>query len=157
MKVTVDGTVVRYTKDERTMALKHWTTQQAEVVAEAVRQCGRRPDMTLREFVDLWWRCYATWCLSENSRGSYRSVIDRHLLPFMADTAVRRLCKPGLLEYIDARAIDVGCYRKVTPWVIKLQAVLTKAVQWGLIDKNPVMEIDGLFLGGRPPGLPSPA
>ena len=39
----------------------------------------------------------------------------------------------------------------------RLQAVLNKAVQWGLIDDNPVMHIDGLFLGGKPTDLDNAA
>ena len=41
----------------------------------------------------------------------------------------------------------------ITPWVLKLQAVLTMARKWGLIDTNPAMQIDGLFLGGKPDDL----
>lgn len=131
-----------------------FTNRQAEAVAQAIRMCEANPDMTIRElYWDVWTPHHAMVNLSENSQASYRSVIGKHVLPLLGDVVARTLTKAQVETYIGQCAAQAGCYRAITPWVLKLQALLTKAVQYGLIDKNPVMQIDALFVGGKPEGL----
>jgi hypothetical protein len=123
----------------------------ARATAHAIRECKRNPAMTLRELWNLWWTDYAVPRLSSNSRCTYNSVFTKHLLPYLGEVQVGTLTEFLVHDFIEGRYAEVGFYRRITPWVLK--AVLSKAVLWGLIDTNPVMEIDALFLGGKPSGL----
>lgn len=131
-----------------------FTNRQADALAQATRICEAKPAMTLSEFYwDVWTPYHSMVNLSDNSQASYRSVIGKHVMPLLGNVEVRSLTKAQVEAYIEQCAAYAGCYRAITPWVLKLQALLTKAVQYGLIDKNPVMQIDALFVGGKPEGL----
>jgi hypothetical protein len=153
MNVQIDGSTVSFTKNGKTTVLKHATEEQARAAAWAIRECEERPWMNLLEFVAVWDRGHAVPRLCAASLSSCRSTLRKHVLPYLGDLSVRNLDRDGLLRYLNDCASDAGCYRKVTPSAQRLQAVLAKAQQWGLIDTNPMMEIDGLFLGGKPSGL----
>ncbi len=153
METSQDGTTITITKHGISTQLRHQNEAQADAAMTAIRWCEEHPDQTLREFVELWNRCHADVRLTDNSRASSNSVIDRHLLPYLGEEVTRDLGRQDVLDYIESRAAEAGSYRKVTPWVLRLQALLNKAYEWGLIDSNPVMQIDALFLGGKPDNL----
>jgi hypothetical protein len=153
MQIRIDGTTVTYTHDDVPHVLRHRTEEQAHCAAMAIRECAANPRMTVGGLVGLWIRAHAKPTLSGNSRASYASTINRHLLPHLDDVPVVDLGVDEIRTLIETLAAEEGCYRKVTPTVQRLQALLNKALKWGLIDDNPVMRIDALFLCGRPAGL----
>jgi hypothetical protein len=148
-----EGTIVQLVKNGKTTTFRNKSFEHANATVDAIRKCAENPTMTFRDLVRLWWTDYAQHALVENSRTTYRSVIDRHILPFFADLHVGRITEDTLVRFIGEGLAQGHTNRAITAWFLKLQAILEKARKWGLIDDNPTMAIDALLLGGRPDGL----
>jgi integrase len=98
-------------------------------------------DVTVAEFVPVYWRYYAVPNLVEGTRDDYKQVWGKHLLPRIGSRGLREVT-PKLLTRLraDMAAAGVG-----DPTILKaftmLQSVLSYAVVEGKIDANPAREV----------------
>lgn len=150
----VAGTTVEYVKNGRRVSISCRDTALANRYLEAVVECASNPNMTLNELWTLYHRCHAEVRLKTQSLESYTSLVTRHILPHMGDRKARDLSVGDVFNWIHALHVETRSYRSIGPIVDRLQAMLSKAVIWGLLDRNVVKEIDGFFIGNRPVEIP---
>ena len=117
-----------------------------EALIERARETGGFVDLdrgkeTLREFKERWWRDYVTPNLARKTRDGYSHVWKKHIEPRLGGTRLRDI-GPARVERFRAElekdGVGVATVRKA---LVILQGMLSAAVRWERIDRNPVREV----------------
>jgi len=117
-----------------------------EAMIERARQTGGLVDLdrgkeTLREFKERWWRDYVTPNLARTTRDNYSHVWKMHIDRKLGGTRLREI-GPARVERFRAElekdGVGVATVRKA---LVILQGILSAAVRWERIDRNPVREV----------------
>jgi len=153
MHVTIDGTTV-VVADAQT-GERHLThcrnTALAYQAAAAIKLRLDDPGpATFKEFVARWRTHHADVRFSERTKPCYYSVIDNWLVPHFGDMLLTEITPDVVRQFVRLLRTEGRRGRSITPVLMKLQAVMGVAVKWGYIDKNPVREIDAIFLDADP-------
>ncbi len=110
-----------------------------------------------REFVEREWKSRIFPTLKPSTQSSYRTNLNRYVLPWLGETRLRDLRKGEIQAWLSALS-ESGLSRQTVKNVWSgLSSVLRSAVDWGYIDVNPA---HGVRLPARQPKaavfLPTP-
>jgi len=120
--------------------------------------CWRPQSMlTLRVFYSQHYEPDVLPNLKHSTQSSYRANMNQHILPALGDLRLLELSRGDVQRFVTALA-GTGLERQTTKNVwTTLSAVLTAAVEFGYLDRNPAR---GIKLGAREPRkerfIPSP-
>lgn len=99
--------------------------------------------MTLRQFLKKWFKDYCEVNLAQTTRDSYRTIIEKHLIPILGDHQLVRLQPLHLQEYYSyalakGRANGKG---SLSPKTVHshhrvLHRALETAIKWQLVSRN---------------------
>lgn len=96
---------------------------------------------TLGEFVrERWWPFYAS-TLERNTRATYASLWDKHVLPRLGGLGLRELRTEVLQRFrtdLERAGVGPAAIRKT---LMLLQGVLQRAVEWGALPTNPMLAV----------------
>lgn len=111
-----------------------------------LRLLGRRGQLAdldqgrelLKDFALQWWAEYAATNIDRTTLATYRSIYNNHLLPRVGGLELRQI-KPrtvhALRRDLETDGVGAPTIRKAMGM---LQAMFREAVNWGLVDTNPV-------------------
>ena len=110
-----------------------------------------------REFIEREWKSRIFPTLKPSTQSSYRTNLNRYVLPWLGETRLRDLRKGEIQAWLSALS-ESGLSRQTVKNIWSgLSAVLRSAVDWGYIDVNPA---HGVRLPARQPKavvfLPTP-
>jgi integrase len=117
-----------------------------EALIERARQTGGLVDLdrgkeTLREFKERYWRDYATPNLATSTRANYEHLWKTRIAPKLGDVRLRDI-GPARVERFRAELEKDGAGSPtVRKSLIVLQGMLSAAVRWERIDRNPAREV----------------
>ena len=129
------------------------TKRRAEIMQGITPRVKARNSLTFRQAIDRWFRVRE----AEGKRSIDRDIRSyKHLGPFFDDVPVSKITAELVERYRVQRLNEhvSGTTRMTTPATVNrevalLKAVLSRAVQWGWLDKNP---IQGMAMLKEPPG-----
>lgn len=131
----------------------------AEQILRPINAGCWRPQslLTLREFYSQQYAPDVLPNLKRSTQSSYRANMNHHLLPALGDLRLLELARSDVQRFVTALA-GKGLERQTTKNVwTTLSAVLTAAVEYGYLDRNPAR---GIKLAAREPRksrfIPSP-
>ena len=96
---------------------------------------------TVSEFVERWWRDYAVSQLSDNTRAHYGRLWEKHLRKPIGGYSLRSVTPAvvdGLRAELVAGGVGAPTVRKA---LVFLSGVMSAAVRWDRIERNPVREV----------------
>src|SRR6266852_8457054 len=110
-----------------------------------------------REFVEREWMARIFPTLKASTQSSYRTNLNRYVLPWLGETRLRDLRKAEIQAWLSALSVSGLSRQTVKNIWSSLSSVLRTAVDWGYIDENPA---HGVRLPARQPKaavfLPTP-
>lgn len=95
---------------------------------------------TLAELVAEWWPI-ATARLAGGTVSTYRSGLERHILPALGATRLEAITARGLQRHVDALLAAGRSRASVGHAVQALRRVLDQAVAWDMIARNPARHV----------------
>lgn len=101
-------------------------------------------EQTFRAFVLEWWEKYALAYLSPGSRGTYKYVLNRWLVPYLGELRLRELTREAVDTYV-ASMVKAGAKPPTVNRSLGiLQGIMRRAVEWRRIPANPVAGVPRL-------------
>ena len=142
----------------------HRTRRAAEAtLAEVLRDAQNgeytaTTTMTVGEFLRKWLDEYVALSTRYRTADGYRTIVDRHLIPKLGDIPLSKLSASRIQKYY-AQLINDGRYDGrggLSAQTVKhhhrvLNSALNRAVKWGLLRHNPVLQADSPRVPKRVP------
>lgn len=106
-------------------------------------QSGTRSEAfySAREFVEREWMARIFPTLKSSTQSSYRTNLDRYVLPWLGDTRLREMRKGEIQAWVSALSGSGLSRQTVKNIWSTLSSVLRSAVDWGYIEVNPAHSI----------------
>ncbi len=100
----------------------------------------KRSRMVFRELAEEWMESYAKSHVRPSTFGTYRWLLDYHLLPAFGDRALSTITPEGVQAYLADR-IQYVAPKTANHGLVLLKEILESAVTWGRIPTNPAKQI----------------
>jgi hypothetical protein len=110
-----------------------------ERIREASNQGPEGSDLSLRIFVDAWWKPYLQRKgVKLSTKSNYGSVLKRHILPVFGDMRVEDIVPLHVERFVQTKLASGLSGKTVRNLLLVLQAILSLAVDNDLIVRSPI-------------------
>lgn len=108
-------------------------------IREASNQGPEGSELSLRTFVDAWWKPYLQRKgVKLSTKGNYESVLQRHILPVFGDMRMEDIVPLHVERFVQTKLASGLASKTVRNLLLVLQAILSLAVDNDLIARSPI-------------------
>ena len=110
-----------------------------ERIREASNQKPEGSDLSLRTFVDVFWKPYLQrLALKLSTKNNYHSVLHRHILPVFGEMRIEEIVPLRVESFVQTKLASGLSGKTVRNLLLLLQAILALAVDNDVIARSPV-------------------
>ena len=108
-------------------------------IRDASNQKPEGSDLSLRTFVDAWWKPYLQRkAVKLSTRSNYDSVLQLHILPVFGDMRMEEIVPLHVERFVQTKVASGLSPKTVRNVLLVLQAILSLAVDNDLIARSPI-------------------
>lgn len=108
-------------------------------IREASNHGPEGSDLSLRTFVNAWWKPYLQRKgVKLSTKGNYESVLQRHILPVFGDVRMEDIVPLHIERFVQTKVASGLTGKTVRNLLLVLQAILSLAVDNDLIARSPI-------------------